>query len=397
MNRKAPFLLIFVIIFLAIGSVAVTTAQDGVYPLLAISSSELDFYAEENGAPQTIELTLVGLAPGEGVDVKIVDAKLYDNSSEGDGVIVNISEDVFDLEQNENKSITLTFDPSGEKAGVYEGVLIITATNKTASAEILTTNIKLTAKIESAPLWYKSVYAQILFVFGAIAPIFVGLAIPDKEVPWEKPKRFKDWLPDHKYSKRFWLVVLGAISVSFWLISIVSLSFTEPGTIINTVLVTPFLTYVISFVKDKRTERLEKEKASRTIRNTGIEKDIELLRSIIGEISTHCASFNPHLYQKEFEFETRTYSIGKHQTTAFDNCYKILFNKSGSLSRKVWDDSRKQGLVADLPILELEKYYDFIEFYNRYYSRALNLLTLKETKDIKPSDIETDKFDFSSF
>ena len=132
---------------------------------------------------------------------------------------------------------------------------------------------------------------------------------------------------------------------------------------------------MISFVKDKRTERLEKEKASRTIRNTGIEKDIELLRSIIGELSTHCASFNPHLYQKEFEFKKNTYSKGRYQTTAFDHCYRILFNKSGSLSRKIWDGSRKQGLVADLPILELEKYYDFMEFYNRYYSRALKLLT----------------------
>jgi len=161
--------------------------------------------------------------------------------------------------------------------------------------------------------------------------------------------------------------------------------------------VTPFLTYVISFVKDKRTERLEQEKASRKIRNDGIEKDIELLRSIMGEISTHCASFNPHLYQKEFEFKKQNDSTGKDPRTALDDCYKILFNKSGILSRKVWDNSRKQGLVADLPILELEKYYDFLEFYNRYYSRALTLLTGNKNTNIKPSEIETDKFDFASF
>lgn len=401
LKNKALTIFSLLLIFSIVGSIAVATAQDTLYPLLALSSNELTFYAKEYGDSSKIDLTLVGLAAGNGVNVRIVASKLYDNSSEE--VISNLeisdSDTDFDLKQNDNRTIMITLNPSTTKAGTYQGVLIITATNKTASAEILTKNIVITAKIEAA-FWYKSIDVQLIFVIGAIAPIFVGLLIPDKDIPWKKSKRYfkyKDWLPENKYSKKFWLIVLGAISVAFWLASIVSLSFTEIGTIINTVLVTPFLTYVISFVKDKRTERLEQEKASRTIQNSGIEKDIELLRKIMGEISTHCASFNPHLYQKEVELAAHDYSMGKHQTKSYDYCSRILFNKSGIISRKVWDDSRKQGLVADLPLLELEKYYDFTEFYNLYYSRALELLTKDEKKDIKPSDIEIEKFDFDNF
>lgn len=365
LNLKKPLLILtFVLFFSIVGSMAVVTAQDTVHPLLTLSSTELTFYLKENGASQSVDLTFVGLAAGGGVNVRIVPSKLYDNTSGEDISITSISENDFDLIQNDNKNITLTLDPSGFKAGTYEGVLIITATNKTTTAEILTTNIKITAKIESAALWYES-EVQIGFIIGAIAPIFIGLGIPDKEVP------------KIKYSKRFWLVVLGAISVSFWLVSIVTLSFKEPGTIINTVLVTPFLTYVVSFVKDKRTERLEAEKTSRTIRDDGIKEDVKLIRNLIGEMATHCASFGPNFYAKKMQ----RFHAEKGRIT-FDYDPRLLYPKTGLIERKVWDNCCRQGFVADIHTLHLEKYYDFVPLYNQYYSEAMT-----RVKDLAPGAI----------
>jgi hypothetical protein len=216
-------------------------------------------------------------------------------------------------------------------------------------------------------------------IIGVIAPIFVGLIIPDKNGPTQK-------------SKKFWLVVLATICVFCWLVSIVSLSFKEPGTIITTVLVTPFLTYVISFVKDKRTERLKKEKASREIRAKGIENDINLIRAIIGEIATHRASFEPYFDKPVTKSIQKSRNPPSKQTTEFDKFRKILFIKSGKVNRKIWDESCKQGQVAELPLLELEKYYDFLDTYNRYYSRATKL-----TKDKKPSQVKKEDFNFKIF
>ena len=377
LKKKALILLGFLLLFSIVGCIAVATAQETVHPLLTLSSKEMTFYAKENGGSQSVDLTLVGLAAGDGVNVKIVATKLYDNSSGQEISNITISDDDFDLKQNEKKIVTVTLNPSGIKAATYEGVLIITATNKTITAEILTTNIKVTAKIESISLWPATF--QILLIIGVIAPIFVGLIIPDKDSPTHK-------------SKKFWLVVLAAICVFCWLVSIVSLSFKEPGTIITTVLVTPFLTYVISFVKDKRTERLEKEKASREIRAKGIESDINLIRAIIGEIATHRASFRPHFDKPITKSTQKPKNPPPKQTTEFDKFRKILFIKSGKVNRKVWDESCKQGQVADLPLLELEKYYDFLDTYNSYYSYAIEL-----TKDKKPSEVKLKDFNFEIF
>lgn len=382
LKKRTLILFGFLSLFSIVGSIAVATAQDTVHPLLTLSSNKITFYAKENGDSQSVDLTLVGLTAGDGVNVKIVAVKLYDNSS-GQDISISITPidaDDFDLTQYEDKTVTVNLDPSGEKAGTYEGVLIITATNNTAPTEILTTNIKVTAIIEGAAPWYKSVIVQIIFVVCAVVPMIIGLGIPDKEIP------------KYKYSKKPWLVFLGAISVFFWLASIVSFSFNEPGTIINTVVVTPFLTYVISFVKDKRTERLELEKASREIRAKGIENDINLIRAIMGEIATHCASFKPHLYKPIAKSTQKSKNPRPKQTTEFDEFRKILFIKSGKVTRKVWDESCKQGQVADLPLLELEKYYDFLDTYNRYYSRAIKL-----TKNNKPSQVELKDFDFEVF
>lgn len=372
LKKKAIVIFSLLLLFSIGGSVALAAAQDTLYPLIALSSDELTFYAKENGDSYQANLTLVGLAAENGVAVRIIASDLYDNSSGKAISNLKISDEGFDLKQNDNKTITVILDPSVIKAGTYEGVLIITATNKTASAEILTENIKITAEIEGAPLWYKLDYIQVLFVVGAIIPIFLGLLLPDKAT-----LRY--------YSKRFWLVVFAAISVSFWLGSIVSFSFSEPGTIINTVLVTPFLTYVVSFVKDKRTERLDEEKTSRTIRNAGLKEDIILINNLIGDMATHCASFSPNFYAKKMQrFHAQKEAI------KLDFEPRLLYPETGLIERKVWIDSCRQGFVADIQTLHLEKYYDFVPLYNQFYTEAMKRAKKLDPKT--PVSIEDTEF-----
>jgi hypothetical protein len=150
-----------------------------------LSSNEITLYAEENGDSKSVDLTLVGLTAGDGVNVKIVATKLYDNSSGQDVSINPLGGDDtdFNLAQYKEKTITVTLDPSGDKAGTYEGVLMITAPNNTAPTEILTTNIRLRAIIKGTGFWYNSNIIQAIFIVLAIVPMIIGLALPDKEYP----------------------------------------------------------------------------------------------------------------------------------------------------------------------------------------------------------------------
>jgi len=375
LKERALILFVFLLISSIVGCVAVATAQDTVHPLLALSSNEIIFYAEENGDSQSADLILVGLAAGEGVNVRIVTSKLYDNSS-GQAVDITLQgedDDDFNLLLYDERPVTVTLNPSGEKAGTYEGVLMITATNKTATEEILTTNIKVKAIIKGAAFWYNSTNLQVILIIFAIVPMIIGLVIPDKEFRAR----------GIKYSKKPWLVFLGAISVFSWLASFVSFSFKEPSTIINTVVVTPFLTYVISFVKDKRTERLDKEKTSRTIRDEGIKEDVKLIRDLIGEMATHCASFTPNFYAKKMQ---RFHAKKKTVTLNYDP--RLLYPKTGILERKVWEKSCRQGFVADIHTLHLEKYYDLIPLYNQYYSDAMERVeTIDPTNSVPIDDL----------
>ena len=166
----------------------------------------------------------------------------------------------------------------------------------------------------------------------------------------------------------------------------VTSSFGDLNTIISTIVFTPFFGYVIAYVKDKRSEKIDKIKASRKIRSDGIKEDIELLRNVLGELATHFASFKPNLYA-----ETR-----KEEGENISTSRRVLYSESGSLSRAVWDKYIKQGMISDLPVLELEKYYDFIKLYERHYSCA-RILTTKSTDDEIKAKLEDENSRLAKF
>ncbi|UCE16460.1 MAG: hypothetical protein JSV12_02265 [Candidatus Bathyarchaeota archaeon] len=351
MNLAKKAIVITLVFFSLVGSIALATAQDSATPLITLSTTELNFYGQEGTLPSSRNLIVVGLA--DEVEVKLVASDLYSNrSGESVAVKLNITQNPFPVPKNTPITVNIALS-SGVKAGTYKGVIIVTAT---ANGNITTTNLAVIATIGAIDPWYFSgVQWGLILAIGVL--IFVALIFPEDKEFYFKGRKI--------LSKKIWVVGLGIIVAIIWLVSLTSFPFGDPSTVITTSLITPFLAYAIGIVKDKRTERLEKEKVSRTIRDEGIKKDIDLIRNLIGEMATHCASFNPNFYEEKLN-------------KPFDSTDYLLYNKTGLLAKKVWDESCKQGFVADIHTLHLEKYYDFIPFYNQCYTHAMTLVNDNE-------------------
>ena len=342
---KKALLLLAIVFFLLVGSITLANGQDSASSLITSSSTELNFYGKENALPSSRNLTFVGLT--DGVSVRLVASALYNNGSgESVAIKLNVTQDPFPVPRNEPVPVNVAF-VSAAKAGTYEGTIIVIATS---GENITTTILPVVATIQALnPWYYAGVQWGLIVIIGLL--IFFALVFPeDTEIRFKRRTVL---------SKKIWVVGLGIIVAIIWLVSLASFPFGDPSTVITTILITPFLAYAIGIVKDKRTERLEREKVSRTIRDEGIKKDIDLIRNLMGEMSTHCASFNPNFYEEK---------MGKRP--GFDA--RLRYQKTGLISREVWDKSCRQGFVADIHTLHLEKYYDVIPLYNQYYSHAMN-------------------------
>lgn len=362
MAKKA--IVITLVFFSLVGSIALATAQDSATPLITLSTTELNFYGQEGTLPSSRNLIVVGLA--DEVEVKLVASDLYSNrSGESVAVKLNITQNPFPVPKNTPITVNIALS-SGVKAGTYKGVIIVTAT---ANGNITTTNLAVIATIGAIDPWYFSgVQWGLILAIGVL--IFVALIFPEDKEFYFKGRKI--------LSKKIWVVGLGIIVAIIWLVSLTSFPFGDPSTVITTSLIAPFLAYAIGIVKDKRTERLEKEKVSRTIRDEGIKKDIDLIRNLIGEMATHCASFKPNFYEEKVNTDA------ENMETADD--FRLLYPKTGLLARKVWDESCRQGFVADIHTLHLEKYYDFIPLYNQYYFRAMTKANENKYKKIPEDD-----------
>lgn len=341
------------VFFSLFGSISIAIAQDSANPLIALSSTEINFYGEVDTIPAARDLIVIGLE--DGVNVILVPSDLYANGT-GESIAVNLNITNFSVNKTSLVPVSINLS-SAAKEGTYKGAIIVTAT---ANGNITTTNLTVIATIEAVNPWLD--LGQWVSVFSIGILIFIGLMFPGLVFPEDKEIQYKE----RKILLKKLLVVSFGIIISLILLwSLVYFDFGGPGTILNALLVTPFVTYAIAFVKDERTERLEKEKTSRTIRDDGIKKDTELIRNLMGEMATHCASFNPNFYEEKLK-------------KPFDNTSQLLYHKTGLVARKVWDESCKQGFVADIHTLHLEKYYDFIPLYNQCYAYAMTLIKDKK-------------------
>lgn len=323
-----------------------------------MSSTELTFYGEEGNDVLSFSLTVVGLVD-ENVTVKLSSAVLYDNSSKN-SVELGATEASNAVKKNEEQTIIVNLNVTATKAGTYKGAVIVTAET---TQNITATIVPVTAKIVEVAQWY--------YPIGQWGLVFITLSLIGAALIFPENKKKNIW-KFNVVSKMSWVVIFGISAVSLWLVSLVISGIGEPSNMVTTVLVTPFVLYVINCVKDKRTERLEKEKISRKIQNEGSKKDIELIRSLLGELSTHCASFTPFYCEEKLGLPPAQYVSNP----------EVVYHSMGIISREVWDENRKQGIVANIHTLYLEKYYDFIPKYNRLYRTARYIL---KNPNITPS------------
>ncbi|MGD0978309.1 MAG: hypothetical protein ABR962_04115 [Candidatus Bathyarchaeia archaeon] len=342
MLKKATIIFVLVLITL-LATVGSAIAQNSVPSLVAVSNSQLSYFGVEGVSSLNRTISIIGIVD-ENVNVTVISGDLYNNNT---GKVISsyevtISPPSFSLSKGDVANVSISLETVGKGAGTYQGVILVTATTTTTNVTI--SNIAITANIESK----NALLVQYGIIFVILVLIAVALLFGETDT--------------FRFTK-FVVVVSGLVAVGLWLVSIVTSSITDTGNIISTILIAPFIGYVIYYVKDKREDRRDREKTSRTIRNTGIAGDIDILRNLMGEITAHYSSFIS------------------------------VYDESGLVSRKAWDSSRKQGIVLDVPLLRLEEYYHLINSYNRYYLRAAKLTKEKKKQSITKKEFDYDLFD----
>jgi Ca2+/Na+ antiporter len=346
LKKKALLLFTFVLLFSITGSIAVTTAQDTLYPLVALSSDQLTFYGKEGNDTAKSTITVVGLAKKK-VDVTLSSATFYQNDSANS---IKFNATPIYVDQNETTK-DLFVNVKGAEAGTYKGAIIATA--EAPEENMTSMRISVTVKIESDDT-----------IPSLINGLIAGFLIVMFVVPWTVGVYFLDSWGEDK--KRVLLTIFGILVSGSFIFAIITKIFGDL-TLISTVLIVPFLAYVVYFIKDQREQSQEEKKDQREerqeqiktavgLRSKGLEKDLDFLKDILGELAKHYASLT-----------------SKH------------YSEKGLLPTKKWDDQSTQGIIMDLDAGRLAKYYGYAPIHDEYYKIAMKIPE-------KPTNPEHKKF-----
>jgi hypothetical protein len=302
-----------------------------------LSNSQLNFVGEQGDKNLSRTIVAVGLT-NQTVKAELAATELYDNAS-GKSIPANsvvIDPLNFSLSQSyQNITITIITENISSFALLpmtYQGNIILTTTNATATS---VTSIPVTVKI-GLPTFSSD---QLGWILAVIVLIGVSLVVGEIEgIQRGIIKRFS----------KFIVVIAGISAVGIFFLLILSTSLVDTGNLIYTALISPFIAYLIYYVKNLRDERKSIETAARTVRNQNIGKDLESIQNLMGELTTHYVSFTSKIH------------------------------KNDALTSDTWKKERKQGTASDLPLLRIEQYYSYITVYNYHYSLAVKA-KLEET------------------
>jgi len=371
MGRKAAILSTFFIVFL-LGVIAAASGQNSTSDLVALSTNSLTLSGEVGEAQLTTRIGFIGIA-NESVNVKVFPVELRDDSSGATIPATNMefNQSEFELSPNELVEVSIRVAIAEAKAGTYRGAIIVTTA--LGNNQIIPMNIDITVKVKPEIPFISPMSAWLVGLFILVV-VALGLGLMGEPRLHGKARALISVI----------IVLVGILAVYAWIYIMINATLGELNTVIATMLVTPFAAYVINYVNEKRKDSNEKGKTSREIHRKGIEADIETIRNILGELATHFASFKPNLYEEAGSATVKTSA-------------RVLYNKDGLISRSVWDPLRKQGMMVDLPIFELERYHDFVSLYNRYYSCAMMQTENKtetdfERKRLKPFFVSFEDF-----
>ena len=337
---------------------AVVASQSSPANFVSISPNSLSLVGTEGEAQLNRTLTFVGIT-NQTVNVTLIPTDLYDNGT-GKTLSANaieISSPTFNVAANQtNVNISLNISQT-KGGGTYQGTIIVTTAiynSTTNNQQIAVTNIGVSVTIRASGI-SSDTLTQIFII--VIILFFELVAFLISETEWT--------------FKNFAVAVFGVSVVAVWIYMLLIYGFTQSNgllTTIGTIVIVPFFGWVINYLNTQRTTENEKLKTSRGLETTGIKSDIDTIRDVLGELQTHYASFRGDHYVS-FKPELMAKSKDPRKEDL-----KILYTENEVISRKVWDSSRKQGVMSDLPVLELEKYYDFVDIYNSFHSYAMELI-----------------------
>ncbi len=172
------------------------------------------------------------------MEVTLFSDSLYSNST-GFNIPQNqmeISPSSFSLSKNGVEKVNISLNNIGEtNPGTYQGTILVTAS--TATSNVTLSSIAVIAKIEIEHS--AGIKLTIIGIMIALIGVTLGLG------------HYKDKI---KKFPRFVVVVIGLIAISLWvfLITNTTVSFYDPGNIVSTVIIVPFMGYLIFFVKDDK-------------------------------------------------------------------------------------------------------------------------------------------------
>ena len=356
--RLMTVLFLALIMIPLVGSMAAEAAQSSAASLVALSTTTLSFVGTQGQTHLNRTLTFVGII-NQTVDVTLVPTDLYDNST-GKTISANdvrITPFTFSTLNNQT-NVNISINTSEAKSGTYGGTILVTAAiynSTTRNLQTAAIQVNVSALIQPGIFLFAE--PQVVIIVFIIILELIAYLYPD------------EW-PGETYI----VVLFGFIITLSWasILLVYGLSpINNILTAIGTIAIIPFLGWVINDLNSKRTAQNDKEKSARAIENEGNKSDIDMIRNVLGELETHYASFKPFP-----EEDDESKKISSTDT----KLWKILYDESYVLSRKVWDTSCKQGAMFDLPVLELGQYYNFVDIYNRYYSCAIELTKDKDTK-----------------
>jgi hypothetical protein len=302
--------------------------------------------------------------------VALYPAELYDNST-GKAISMNntqIEPSTFKLTEAAETTVNIIIrNTKNVPGGTYQGTILGTASiyNSTTNKYQITL-VKINVSLVIRPGLSLIYSPEIWAILGIVIAEFIAFLYPDE---W----RFKTII----------VAFVGAAVIITWIFVLFYFGFTPTSSILTaiaTIVIMPFGAWVIGYFNDKRTTGNDQIKSSRDIENDGNKSDIDLIRGVLGELATHAASFKPTISEKK-PFPTIEVSDESKLEIPLDKRARIFYTENGKLSRKVWDGSCKQGAMSDLPVLSLQRYYGFVDIYNRYYSCALFITTDDKDKD----------------
>ena len=352
MTNKFSLIFALIIISLVV-PIAIINGQVSNSDLIAISNNELTFHGNATETELTKQIFIVGVA--QNVQVNFFTGQLYDNNSQNKILIKDIPS--FSLSTHEQKQIDITIETSGAKPATYYGSIIVLATNSESNTT-KAINITVVIKEQTQSLLEQAFSYASQFIVLIVVLALLGIAILLS-----------------RRNKLAWAIIFTFIALSLWFSSII-VSVFKPDlvTAISTAIIVPIAAFIIDRVKKESDDKTAQIKTSTEILTDSIKDDVNWAREVMGEIVTHFSSFRP-------EFEGMN-SISRSP--------EIIYPERGTLDRQVWDKNCKQGSVSDLPTLHFQKYYSYVELYNRYYKAAVMLTKGKNVQAF--TQLEKDSF-----